>query len=172
MKTPDLICALVLAFGAWQGYRKGLLVELVATLGFFLALVAGFMLADLVNDLLAGYLSRSPWGLGLAFVLVVVVSLWAVRLLAWWARGALRQTLAGSLDAAFGAAVGMLKMALLLAVLLWAATWLGIKIPKTQTQGTYIFPAIQKLGPWTLGWLKKLLPLFQDIPWKTAFRYE
>ncbi|HEY0109565.1 MAG TPA: CvpA family protein, partial [Fibrella sp.] len=67
MATIDILILIPLLWGAYNGYRKGLLVEVVAIIAFVVALIIGFKFLQFGIDLLAPYISRElarkflPW---------------------------------------------------------------------------------------------------------------
>ena len=59
MKTIDLLILFPLLIGAYTGYKRGLLLEIVAILAFVIAVVLGFKLLDYGLDFLSPYVGGS-----------------------------------------------------------------------------------------------------------------
>ena len=164
LKPLDLLLLCLLLYGAYTGYRKGLLLELVNTIGLLAALIAGFMLLDIGVHFLRPFFPKAGMLLPVAaFIVIFITVLWALRRLAYAVRKIVRQTLFGTLDAAAGGALGLLKIAFSVSTLLWAAGLIGLKLPRSYTDGTFIYPVLRTIGPKGLHLLHYLLPFLTDL---------
>ena len=165
MQPLDLIILFFLAYAAYGGYRKGLVVELINTIGLVLAVAAGFMLLDMTTDLLGSYLKSSgPMLPFIAFFVVFIAVVWSVRQLAQIARKTIRYTLLGTFDTTAGAALGMLKITFTISTILWIIGLVGIGIPAKYTRNTHIYPVVAKIGPGSIKLFGTFMPFLKDLP--------
>jgi membrane protein required for colicin V production len=154
-----------MAYAAYGGYKKGLVIELVNTLGLLLAILAGFMLLDLGSTLLSPYFKGiGPMLPFVSFLIIFVTVIWSVRRLAQVARNTIRYTLFGAFDATAGACLGILKITFTISTLLWVIGLAGIKLPKKHTKGTYIYPVVANMGPASINLFGTLIPYLHDLP--------
>ncbi len=163
MKTLDLLMLVPLLWGAFNGYRKGLLVEMVAVLAFVIAMIVGFRFLAFGIDLLSPYISRELARkllpvLGFSVIFFPVVFM--VNRLGFWLRGKLRQTLLGTFDSVAGSVLGVFTWVFGISVLLWLLSYLHVTIPATQTNGAYLYPLVRPVAPLvmdkTADWPKKI----------------
>lgn len=164
MSTLDLLLVLPIAYGTYKGFKKGLVVEVVRTLGLVGGIAGAIMLLDLGKLFLEPYFQDSlePLLPFAAFALIFMGIWMASRTVGAWARNTLRYTLLGNLDKTAGATVGLLKMTFLVSTLLWAVNMLGIHIPHEHTEGTFVYPVVQEMGPRSYRIAGRLLPFVQE----------
>ena len=99
-----------LAWGAFNGYRKGLLVEIVAVIAFIVAMIVGFKFLAFGIDLLSPYISREiarkilPW---LGFSVIFFPTVFMINQMGFAIRRSLKFTILGTFDSVAGAAVGV-----------------------------------------------------------------
>lgn len=164
MKPIDIILSSLLLYGAYKGYKKGLLVELIGTVALVVAIVGGFKLLDWMTGLIKPYFENAGAILPfIAFVILVVGIVYGLKMLGSWTRKTLKDTILGSFDGAGGAAFGIFKMAFLLSSVLWVIDIVGIKIPTKETKGTYIYPAVKKTGSYTVSVIAAMIPVFKSL---------
>jgi uncharacterized membrane protein required for colicin V production len=78
MKTIDLLILFPLLIGAYHGYKRGLLLEIVAILAFVIAVVLGFKLLDYGLDFY-----RHMWAALTVFYLILHLPLFSFPLSCW-----------------------------------------------------------------------------------------
>ena len=160
MKTLDILILIPLVWGAYNGYRKGLLVEVVAVIAFLVAMIVGFKFLSFGIDLLAPYISVEvarrllPW---MGFSVIFFPTVFMVNQIGFSLRRSLRYTILGTFDSLAGAAVGIFTWIFGISVMIWLLTWMGIPMPARHTQQTYIYPMIVPVAPKvmdaTSGWI-------------------
>ena len=150
MTTLDILILIPLLWGAYNGYRKGLLVEVVAIIAFVVALVVGFKFLQFGIDLLAPYISRElarkflPWlGFSLIFFPVVLM----VNRMGFALRRSLRYTLLGTFDNLAGAAVGLFTWVFGISVILWLFSFMNVQMPPAQTRDSFMYPLLRPVAP-------------------------
>ncbi len=150
LKTLDILILIPLIWGAWNGYRKGLLIEIIAVVAFVVAMIVGFKFLSFGIDLLSPYISRDlarrllPW---LGFSVIFFPTIFMINQMGYSLRKSLRYTLLGTFDSIVGAAVGIFTWVFGISVLFWLFSYMGVEIPANQTQGTYLYPAIRPVAP-------------------------
>jgi membrane protein required for colicin V production len=164
LNTLDLLILIPLAFGAYTGYRKGILVELVGVLAFVAATIVGFRFLSFGIDLLAPYISVEvarrvlPW---LGFSLIFFPTIFLINRMGFAMRQAMRQTILGTLDRLLGAAVGLFTWLFGISVLFWLLSFMGVKLPAKHTDGAWLYPQILPVAHLvmdkTTGWRKTIV---------------
>lgn len=159
MKALDIIILIPVLFGAYKGFKKGLLMELVSLVALLLATLLSFKLLDKGIDVLANYIDKNqtfvPY---LAFVLIFVLVLFLVTYIGKATKKFLDVTLIGKLDDLAGGILGALKWAFAFSVLLWLSQSAGINPPESYTNGTIIYPYLIVYGPQIIDFFSALLP--------------
>jgi len=150
MNTLDLLMIIPLAWGAFNGYRKGLLVEIVAVIAFIVAMIVGFKFLAFGIELLSPYISRElarkllPW---LGFSVIFFPTVFMINQMGFALRRSLKYTLLGTFDSVAGAVVGLFTWVFGISVILWLFSYMGIKIPARQTEGAFLYTYIRPVAP-------------------------
>ncbi|MEZ0538533.1 CvpA family protein [Fibrella arboris] len=150
MATIDILILIPLLWGAYNGYRKGLLVEIVAIIAFVVALIIGFKFLQFGIDLLAPYISRElarkflPW-LGFSIIFFPVVFM--INRMGYSLRRSLRYTLLGTFDSLAGAAVGIFTWVFGISVILWLFSFMNVRMPPNQTRNSFMYPLLRPVAP-------------------------
>ncbi|MFD2571213.1 CvpA family protein [Spirosoma soli] len=150
MTTLDILMLIPLAWGAFNGYRKGLLVEIIAVIAFVVAMIVGFKFLAFGIDLLSPYISRElarkllPW---LGFSVIFFPTIFMINQMGFALRRSLKYTLLGTFDSVAGAAVGLFTWVFGISVILWLFSYMGVKMPARQTDGAFLYPYIRPIAP-------------------------
>lgn len=150
LNTLDLIMLIPLAWGAFNGYRKGLLVEIVAVIAFVVAMIVGFKFLAFGIDLLSPYISREvarkilPW---LGFSIIFFPTVYMINQMGFAIRRSLKFSVLGTFDSVAGAAVGLFTWVFGISVILWLFSYMGVKIPARQLDGAFLYPHIRPIAP-------------------------
>lgn len=142
--------AIPLLWGAFNGYRKGLLIEFIAIVAFVVAMIVGFKFLGFGIDLLAPYISRElarkvlPW---LGFSVIFFPTVFMINQFGYSLRKSLRYTILGTFDSVAGAAVGIFTWVFGISVLLWLFSFMGVKMPPRHTDGAILYPYILPVAP-------------------------
>jgi membrane protein required for colicin V production len=148
--TLDLLMLIPLAWGAFNGYRKGLLVEIVAVIAFVVAMIVGFKFLAFGIDLLSPYISRElarkilPW---LGFSVIFFPTVFMINQMGFAIRRSLKFTVLGTFDSVAGAAVGLFTWVFGISVMLWLLSYMGVKMPPRQVEGAFLYPYIRPIAP-------------------------
>ncbi|GAB3777679.1 hypothetical protein GCM10028818_25270 [Spirosoma horti] len=150
MNTLDLLMLVPLAWGAFNGYRKGLLVEIVAVIAFVVAMIVGFKFLAFGIELLSPYISRElarkilPW---LGFSIIFFPTVVMINQMGFAIRRSLKYSVLGTFDSVAGATVGVFTWVFGISVILWLFSYMGIKMPARQTETALIYPYIRPIAP-------------------------
>ncbi len=161
MATIDLLLLLPVAFGAFKGYQRGLLIEIIGILAFIAAVVLGFkflgfgidVLEKLFDTELTG--SLSPY---LSFILIFFPTVFLVNKLGWLMRKSLKYTLFGTLDGFLGAILGALLWLFGVSLMLWLIFKTGIPLPEKWFVGADFYPFIKDFAPDIISKVSDLIP--------------
>ncbi len=119
---PDFLIAAALLIGAIKGWRKGFIGELAGVIALILALLMPWFYRGGLDGTLATLLHVwSPAAHVVAMVLIGIATYAAVLLVAHAVGAILRLPFLGTGNAAAGAAIGLLKAALLVWIVLYVA---------------------------------------------------
>ncbi len=164
MKTLDILLLIPLVFGAYLGFRKGLLLEIVSLVAFILAIVGAFKLLDFGIELLQPYFEKWDTALPIiSFILLFIAILVAVNIVGKIVKKVLDMTLLGGLDNFAGAVLGLLKWAFGVSLVLWMAESVDISISPEMAEGTYIYPTLASVAPFVLDMFSEYLPFIQEV---------
>lgn len=150
MNTLDLLMIIPLIWGAYNGYRKGLLIEIVAVIALVVAMIVGFKFLSFGIDLLAPYISRElarkilPW---LGFSVIFFPTVFMINQFGYSLRKSLRYTILGTFDSMAGAAIGIFTWVFGISVILWLFSFMSVKMPLKYTQGALLYPYISPVAP-------------------------
>lgn len=164
MKTLDIFLLIPLLFGAYKGYKKGLLREIVSIIAFLLAIVLGFKLLDWGIDLLAAKFETLGRFLPiLAFLMIFIGVILLVNVVGRILKGILDMTLLGGLDSFSGAVLGLIKWAFAISIVLWLGQSIELSVPEDMEEGSYMYPIIASMAPFVFDQLAVYLPFIQEM---------
>ncbi len=165
MEVIDIVLALPLIFGFYQGFKKGLLMEIVSILALILAIIGGFKLIDQALIVLIDVFGKPhPAFPFLAFILVFIGIVLGVNVLGKALKGLIGLTILGSVDKFVGGLVGVLKWAFAISLVLWlinafAPEFFDVKMRSE----AYLFPLLLSFAPHVFHILLGLLPFLGEM---------
>lgn len=164
MKTLDILLLIPLLFGAYQGYKKGLLLEVISIAAFILGILGAFKLLDWGINILSPYLKEAGYLLPIvAFLVLFIGIIILVNMLGKIIKKILDLTLLGALDNFAGAIIGLLKWALGVSIILWLAASADINISKDMKEGTQIYPVVASIAPYLFEKLSAWMPYVYEV---------
>ena len=164
MSSVDLVLAVIILIGAVSGYREGFLMELFSFAAILLGVLGAFKLMGYAMVFLSGEFDINETILPyVAFALVFIAILIAVRLLGKLLKVSIDKTFLGQIDQAAGAGLGLLKAVFLLSVSLWIIDALDFELPEKWTSDSWLLPRIESFAPQVTVWLGHYVPFFKDI---------
>lgn len=164
MSTADIILLLILALGAYSGYKKGLILELIAIVAFVLAIIGGFKLLHIGME----YVSKVYEGFGnflpfVAFLVLFVLIIIVVNMVGKILKKIIDWTPFGVLDNLAGALIGVAKWALMLSILLWVMTSLSIDMPDSLTKNSKVLPVVTGFASQVGSFISTIFPSFENF---------
>ena len=166
MSRIDIAITLLLAFGAYFGYKRGFLAELF----FFTALVLGVLIGFKFTGWGVAYLHRRfnadteflPY---LSFFIIFIAVVVLVIFIGNRIKHLMDETFLGKVDSIAGALLGLMKYAFCASVIFWLAMKVNYTFPESWTRGSWVYPK-------TLGFAKSVSEFFANfLPFfKETFR--
>ncbi|HEV7347944.1 CvpA family protein [Telluribacter sp.] len=150
MMLLDVLILIPLLWGAVNGYRKGLLIEIIGVAGLVVAMVVGFKFLGLGMEVLSPYISASlarrilPY---IGFSVIFFPTVFLLNQFGYSIRRTLRYSMLGTFDSLAGASVGIFTWVFGTSVFFWLLSTIGVRMPAHRTQGTYLFPVITPIAP-------------------------
>lgn len=158
MTSFDLLLLVPIGIGAFNGYKKGVLIEVFGILAFVLAILIGFKFLYFGSEVIEGTVGTeriqwlSPY---LSFFVVFLPALFIIRQLGLMMKKAVRLTFLGVLDGLLGALLGAVTVTFGMSLLLWIIARLHIPLPKEESE---FLTYIQGFAPQVISMVSDWLP--------------
>lgn len=165
MSGIDIALIVLLAAGAYKGYKDGFLMELFALLGVILGILGGFKLMGWAMLWLADEFNVDEKVLPyIAFGVVFLAIVITMTLLGRMIKLSVDKSFLGRVDEIAGALLGIVKTAFLLSVALWILESLNIKIiERFSNNKSWLYPWIAGFAPKISHWIGSFIPIFRDV---------
>lgn len=166
MSNTDLLLLVPIVMGAFNGYKRGLLVEVIGIFAFVLAILFGFRFLGIGMDVLSEFVGIDLGGRMLpylSFLLIFFPTVFAINKIGWLFRKALRLTFLGVLDGLGGAVLGAVLWAFGLSVLIWLASAVGIGVPERFTLDSEVYPFLKSFAPDLVDKVSGFLPSMGEV---------
>lgn len=164
MSAVDIVLLIMLLLGAYSGYKKGLILELIAIIAFILAIIGGFKLLHVGMEYIAkmydGFGSLLPF---VAFLVLFVLILILVNMVGKMLKKVIDWTPFGVLDNLAGALIGIAKWALAISILLWVMDGLHINLPDKFTDNSKVLPVISGFATSVGNFIATIFPSFDNF---------
>lgn len=120
MNWLDVVIAIPLLWGAYQGYKKGFVFMVLMIIGMIMGLYLAFKFSGLISGFLADYIHASKAVLPyIAFAIVFAAIVLMVVFLAKLLEAILKSASLTPLNKVAGSVLGLSKWALIVSVVLW-----------------------------------------------------
>lgn len=164
MNTVDIVILVFLLIGAYTGYKKGMVMEIISLIAFFVALIAGIKLLDWGISVLAEYIDGYDSLLPImAFSLIFIGIILSLNLLGKAVKKVLDMTLLGSLDDIVGSLMGIVKWALFVSIFIWIFESFGGQFSPESTDDSLLYWPVAGLAPNLFEFFSDLFPYFMDF---------
>ena len=164
MNVLDAIILIPLIFGAYKGFRKGLLMELVSIIALVLAIIVSFRFMQKGIEFLMPHLGAENSMLPVfAFIMIFMGVLVGVFYTGKILKKILNFTPLGWIDDVAGGVLGLLKWSLVLSTLLWLFDKGGIILPDDLTSESLLFPYLVLYAPKLLEFVANVFPVTTDL---------
>lgn len=121
MNLLDVLIAIPLLWGAYKGFKRGLIFEIFMLVGLILGLYIAFKFSSLINGLVGKMVDANsaviPY---LSFIIVFAAILLIMILFAKLLENILKISSLNVLNQVAGAVLGIIKFALVVSVILWS----------------------------------------------------
>ncbi len=163
MNKIDIVIAIILSVGTFLGYRRGFLLELFFLLAIILGVFIGFKLMGNGVDYLAKEFNADRAVLPyVSFTIIFFAVMLLVSLVGKSIKSSLDTTFLGSIDAIAGAALGLIKYAFGISVIIWLIEAFQISLPEDWKEDSKLYPLAAKVAPTLSGYFGELLPFFKE----------
>jgi membrane protein required for colicin V production len=163
LKLFDIFLLILLAWGGYSGFKKGLVLEIFSTGALVLAVLGSIKLLDGAIELCTKwYHDQNKLLPYVLFVCLFVIILITTTLAGKLFKALIQPTLLGSLDRLLGSLLGMLKWGVCSSTFLWLGSLVQLKVPEVYTEDTFLFPIIASLCPQLLAWCAAWIPSAQE----------
>ncbi|GAB4248857.1 MAG: hypothetical protein Kow0079_01230 [Vicingaceae bacterium] len=160
MNYFDIIIIVPILWGAYKGFRKGLIIELVSIAALVLGIIGGIKFSDFVAEKLNQYFEISETLLpvisfSLTFIVIVVIVFSGGKLI----EKTIKMAALSTVNRIFGAVFGMLKFALVLSALIHLVNKVDKHfsfIKPEMKANSLLYKPVEKVLP-------TLLPVFEDV---------
>ena len=168
----DLIILIPLLLFAFNGYKKGIIIEVTTLAALLLGIYAALFFSDYTANLLTGSFNISKEYLNIiAFVATFIGVLLLVMILGRILEKVVNLLMLGIINKLAGAAFGILKGALLLSIIIFLINYFdkdATIIKQNARKESILYKNIEPIAPWiyekfNLEELKKNLPDPKDI---------
>lgn len=162
MNGWDVALVIVLLLGAYRGYTKGILLEVVAVLAFVVAIIGALQLMSWGVTFLSDTLqTEGAWLSLLAFVLLFVGILTGVSIAGKMLKSVIHLTPIGYLDGLLGGVVGAIKWAFGISVLLILLDYARVELP--HTEGSELYAFVHPFAYTVVERVKAWFPVLENI---------
>ncbi|WP_026952004.1 CvpA family protein [Algoriphagus mannitolivorans] len=164
MPAIDLVILILIGLGAYEGYKKGLLMGIVGLIGFVLAIIMGFYFMDPVSKWLAERLDELTFAFPImAFLIVFGITLILVNLAGWVLKKIMDMILLGGMDSLAGAILGIVKTGFFISLFIWFSFQFDLKMPREWEKESQFLPFIEPLAPGVIWVLDPLVPKIKEV---------
>lgn len=158
-----MVILLLLGLGAYEGYKKGLLMSIVGIFGFVLAIVLGIYFMEFVGNWLASETKQETLAIPIvAFLLIFFGTLFLINIAGRALKKMLGLVLLGGLDSLGGAVLGIVRMGFFISLLVWVLGKLELESLKNWEANSDYLSFIEPLTPEVLELVGPILPAVKD----------
>ncbi len=159
LSTLDGLILLFLGWGAYKGYKKGLIVEIISLFIFIVLLIIVFKFLQLGNDWASGLPQGVSFGSFLVFFALTALAVsWIGKLL----KSIINAVLFKGFDSVLGAVFGVFKYAVAIAILLQLFTHVGVIKPSSLSNSVF-YPFLTRSAEIASEFISRIFPQFQEM---------
>ena len=164
MNPLDIVILVLVAFGAYKGYRKGLMMAIIGLLSFFISVILSLEFLPLASAYLSDWMpSRNTIIPVIGFVILFVGFVILLNGIGKALKKVLNLTFLGTLDDFIGGVMGALKWILLLSVIAWAYETFVEPVPESLVKDSIALPMIKGFIPFLISTFSFLFPYFEEF---------
>lgn len=164
MATVDIVLLILFALGAYEGYKKGLLLSIVGLVGFVLAIILGVYFMEPVSRWLADHLNDLTFAFPvISFLIVFGLTITLVGIAGWILKKMINMILLGTLDSIGGAILGIVKAAFFISLFMWLCGLFDLRVPKDWSAKSEFLPYIEPMAPAVIWALEPIVPKVSEL---------
>jgi len=163
LEVFDIIILALFGLSAFKGYSNGFIVELFALLAFFIGLFLALELTIPVSLRFFGDSNYFNVISILVFIGLFVLLSYMIKTGAKLLKKAIDITPLGVLDNIVGAISGVFKSALIISVIIWVCSSVGVDFEKSYAEESLIFPYLVAIGPSIFEAIGYFVPVIKDL---------
>jgi len=153
-----------LCWGAYSGYKKGFLIEIISLLVIVLSVLLSFKFLALGIELVSKTFKTVPVAVPIiAFSLLFVALFLVLFTIGKFVKGLLTQSILKDLDKAVGALLGLFKNAFIAGNIMWLLEVLNKKIHFIDLSKSILVPILIPISKSTFTLFSYFLPFLKDI---------
>jgi membrane protein required for colicin V production len=158
----DAVYVILVAIACYKGLRKGFIIAVFSVAGFIIGIAAALKLSTVVAFKLVEHTGAGKWLPALSFLLVFVVTAFAVNLVGKLVQKTFETVMLGWVNRLVGVALYILLYSIIYSVFLFYA--LQLHFVKTETTlASIVYPYLQPLAPKIINSIGVVVPLFKDM---------
>lgn len=164
MTIFDILILVPLLFGAYKGFKDGLVLELFSFLALILAFIGGFKLLHIVMEFM-----REEWDINgswlplISFIFIFVVIIVLTNMAGKAISGVINLTFLGVLDKLGGAVLAVFKWALGISVILWVLNRFNMEIPSEWIENSLLYPYLQPMAELMWDLIEYIFPVASEF---------
>jgi membrane protein required for colicin V production len=163
LNKADLIIAIILAVGAFLGYKRGFLMELFFLVALVAGVLLGFKLMGWGVEVLAREFNADTKVLPyLSFLIIFVLVLLLVLFIGNRIKNSLDKTFLGKVDAVAGAVLGVVKYAFSISIILWIFESFKLDWLDSLAKDSVLYPWLTGVAPGVASFFGDFLPFFKE----------
>lgn len=163
MSKADLVIAIILALGAFLGYKRGFLMELFFLVAIVAGVFLGFKLMGWGVEILAREFNADTKVLPyISFLIIFALVLVLVLFIGNRIKSSLDKTFLGRVDAVAGAALGILKYAFSISILIWIFESFKLDWLDSLAKDSVLYPWVASVAPGVASFFGDFLPFFKE----------
>jgi membrane protein required for colicin V production len=163
LNKADLVIAIILAVGAFLGYKRGFLMELFFLVALVAGVLLGFKLMGWGVEVLAREFNADTKVLPyLSFLIIFVLVLLLVLFIGNRIKNSLDKTFLGKVDAVAGAVLGVVKYAFSISIILWIFESFKLDWLDSLAKDSVLYPWVDGVAPGIASFFGDFLPFFKE----------
>lgn len=164
MAAVDIVILILVVLGAYEGYKKGLLMGIVGLIAFVLAIVLGVHFMEPVSIWLAEHLDDLTFAFPImAFLIVFFITLILVNTAGWVMKKIMDTILLGQLDSLAGAILGIIKTGFFISLFIWLSLQFDLKMPREWRKDSEFLQYLEPLAPSVIWALEPVVPKIKEV---------
>ncbi len=165
----DILIGVILAYGVFKGFKRGLLLGLISFFSFFIAIIAAVHFSGTISafyiEKYPEYETFIPLVVFILFFLAVVVIL---SILGRILKRIIDLTLLGGLDNIAGGVFGLLLWAFFISTAMYLFSFVGLHVAEDYRENSILLPYMEPIAPMVFDFVAGVVPGLEN--WMQPFK--